>query len=533
MAVEMVSEGLISEEEALLRIDAKQMDFFLHPTIDPSAAKTVVAKGLPASPGVGTGTLCFTSDEAEILAKQGMEVVLVRKETTAEDVHGMKSAKGVLTQHGGMTSHAAVVARGMGAPCVSGCHEIEVDAGRETLTLLRSGKVLKKGDTITIDGATGEVMEGKVALIRSTSDANFQTVLEWADECRTMKVKANADTPNDARKARELGAEGIGLSRTEHMFFDPKRIDVVREMILANDKTERQAALEKLFVFQKEDMREIFEVMSGYPVTFRLLDPPLHEFLPSDAGDIAALAKRIGKDVTVVASKIKALEEVNPMLGLRGCRLGLAFPEITEMQARAVISAALEAKANGFDPRPEIMIPLVSVATELEVASALVHATAEAVMKAKGMEGQLKYKVGTMLELPRACLNARQLAPMIEFASFGTNDLTQSTFGFSRDDIGGFLPRYLEEKILDKDPFETIDVDGVGQLMRMAVDGVRGAEGGAKKLFGLCGEQGGDPKSLLFCQELGLDSVSCSPFRVPIARLAAAQAAIQQRKAQK
>eukprot|EP00624_Nannochloropsis_granulata_P007263 evm.model.NODE_7010_length_7348_cov_27.046408.1 len=348
-----------------------------------------------------------------------------------------------------------------------------------------------------------------------------------------MKVKANADTPKDAKKARELGAEGIGLSRTEHMFFDPKRIDVVREMILANDKTERVAALEKLFVFQKEDMRAIFEVMSGYPVTFRLLDPPLHEFLPSDAGDIAALAKRIGKDVTVVANKIKALEEVNPMLGLRGCRLGLAFPEITEMQARAVISAALEAKAKGFDPRPEIMIPLVSVATELEVASALVHATAKTVLKAEGMEGQLKYKVGTMLELPRACLNARQLAPMMEFASFGTNDLTQSTFGFSRDDIGGFLPRYLEEKILDKDPFETIDVDGVGQLMRMAVEGVRGAEGGANKLFGLCGEQGGDPKSLLFCQELGLDSVSCSPFRVPIARLAAAQAAIQQRKAQK
>jgi pyruvate,orthophosphate dikinase len=430
-----------------------------------------------------------------------------------------------------MTSHAAVVARGMGAPCVSGCHEIEVDNAKETLTLLRSGRVLHKGDTLTIDGSTGEVMEGKVALIRSTSDADFQKVLDWADELRRLRVKANADTPDDARKARELGAEGIGLSRTEHMFFGPARIDVVREMILANDKAERLKSLEKLFVFQKEDMREIFSVMSGFPVTFRLLDPPLHEFLPSEPKDIAALAGRIGKDATLVANKIKALEEVNPMLGLRGCRLGLAFPEISEMQVRAVIHAALEAKAQGYDPRPEIMIPLVSVAKELEVASALVHATAGQVLEEK--KAVLEYKVGTMLELPRACLNARSLAPMMEFASFGTNDLTQSTFGFSRDDIGGFLPRYLEEKILEKDPFATIDVEGVGQLMRVAVEGVRGAEGGDDKALGVCGEQGGDPKSVQFCEELGLNSVSCSPFRVPIARLAAAQAAILHKKAHK
>jgi pyruvate, orthophosphate dikinase len=524
MAVDMVKEGLINKEEALLRVDARQMDFFLHPTVDPKAKKTVIAKGLPASPGVGTGELVFNSDEAEALWKEGKKVVLVRKETTAEDIHGMKAAEGILTEQGGMTSHAAVVARGMGKCCVSGCQEIEVNNKKETVTLA-NGRVLRKGDIITIDGSKGEVIDGTVDMVQATSDPDFQTVLEWADAIRTMSVKANADTPEDARKGRELGAEGIGLCRTEHMFFDPARIDVVRQMILAATLEERKAALDKLFVFQRDDMREIFKAMSGFPVTIRLLDPPLHEFLPHEEADMRALAKRIGKDYDEVAAQIKGLEETNPMLGFRGCRLSVVYPEITDMQVRAVITGAIEAREQGFDPKPEIMVPLVGMKQELELIAPMIEDVAEATMKKLGK--RIDYKVGTMLELPRACVMADRFAPMVEFMSFGTNDLTQATYGFSRDDIGSFLPAYLDKKVLEADPFATLDQKGVGFLMRQAVQVCRDGRFADRNIkFGICGEHGGDPASIKFVQSIGLDYTSCSPFRVPIARIAAAQAAI-------
>ncbi len=521
IAIEMAHEGRISHEEAIGRITPASLDQLLHPTLDPKAERTVISRGLPASPGAAAGAVVFTADEVEQRAARGEAVILVRIETSPEDVHGMHAARGVLTTRGGMTSHAAVVARGMGRVCVAGCGGIRVDYKAQTLTA--GSHVIKAGDWITLDGSTGEVFAGRVATIEPTLSGDFATLMGWADSLRRMKVRANAETPDDAETARRFGAEGIGLCRTEHMFFAPERIGIVRQMIMAGSEAARAKALEQLLPFQRDDFAALFRIMAGLPVTIRLLDPPLHEFLPHTDADLLAVAEGLGQSLDALHERRAALSESNPMLGHRGCRLGITFPEIYAMQARAIFEAAiLVAAETGSPVVPEVMIPLVGTARELELTRAEVDRVAQEVISKAGVT--LDYQVGTMIELPRAALTADQIAQHADFFSFGTNDLTQTTFGLSRDDAGGFLPHYIEKAIWARDPFVTIDREGVGALVELAVTKGRGRKPGLK--LGVCGEHGGDPASIAFCEEAGLDYVSCSPFRVPIARLAAAQAAM-------
>ena len=522
IAVDMVREGLISESEALMRVSPEHVEAFLHPMVDPTRKTEVVASGLPASPGGATGRVVFSADEAVEEAAKGHSVVLVRRETTPEDIHGMKVAAGILTELGGMTSHAAVVARGMGVCAITGAGGLRINYAEGTATT-PGGVVIRRGDVITLDGTAGEVMLGDVPKTEASSSEDFQILLSWADQHRRLKVRANAETPEDAAKARELGAEGIGLCRTEHMFFDAERIDVMRGMILAENREERLAYLDRLQVFQEEDMLALFRVMDGLPVTVRLLDPPLHEFLPHDEADMQALAGRLGKPVEKIREMTANLSEVNPMLGFRGCRLSIVYPEITEMQVRAIIGAAVRATEEGLKPLPEIMIPLVVNVREIRLISEIIDRGIQAVMQERHIS--IPYKIGTMMETPRATLGADRLAAEVEFMSFGTNDLTQMTYGFSRDDVGKFLPQYLDRKLVESDPFVSLDQRAVGRLMEMAVTESRARKPGIK--YGICGEHGGDPRSIQFCHDLGLDYVSCSPFRVPVARIAAAQARVR------
>ncbi|GAB3306928.1 pyruvate, phosphate dikinase [Haliea atlantica] len=522
IAVDMVNEGLISESEALMRVSPEHVEAFLHPMVDPEKKTDVVATGLPASPGGATGRVVFSADEAVEEAAKGHSVVLVRRETTPEDIHGMKVAAGILTELGGMTSHAAVVARGMGVCAITGAGGLRINYAEGTATTA-GGVVIHRGDVITLDGTAGEVMLGDVPKTEASSSEDFQTLLSWADQHRRLKVRANAETPEDAAKARELGAEGIGLCRTEHMFFEAERIDVMRGMILAETREERQGFLDRLLTFQEDDMLALFRVMNGLPVTVRLLDPPLHEFLPHDEADMRSLAERLGKPVEKIREITANLSEVNPMLGFRGCRLSIVYPEITEMQVRAIIGAAVRATEEGLKPLPEIMIPLVVNVREIRLISEIIDRGIQAVMQEKHIS--IPYKIGTMMETPRATLGADRLAPEVEFMSFGTNDLTQMTYGFSRDDVGKFLPQYLDKKLVESDPFVSLDQRAVGRLMEMAVHESRARKPGIK--YGICGEHGGDPRSIQFCHDLGLDYVSCSPFRVPVARIAAAQARVR------
>jgi pyruvate, orthophosphate dikinase len=521
IAVELANEGLITPEEAVVRIDPASLDQLLHPTIDPKAERKIIATGLPASPGAASGEIVFSSDEAEARKAEGRSVILVRVETSPEDIHGMHAAEGILTTRGGMTSHAAVVARGMGKPCVSGAGTLRVDYAANTMSA--AGRTLKKGEIITIDGSTGQVLAGKVAMVEPELSGEFATLMTWADKKRRLKVRANADTPNDARVAMKFGTEGIGLCRTEHMFFDEDRIRAVREMILADDEKARRAALAKLLPMQRADFVALFEIMGGLPVTIRLLDPPLHEFLPKTDAEIAEVAAAMGTDPKKLKARADDLHEFNPMLGFRGCRIAIAYPEIAEMQARAIFEAAVEAgKRTGKPVVPEVMVPLIATRAELDLVKARIDAMAEAVAKETGT--RVEYQVGTMIELPRAALLAGEIAESAEFFSFGTNDLTQTTFGISRDDAASFLGPYTQKGILAVDPFVTLDREGVGELVRIAVERGRKVRHDIK--LGICGEHGGDPDSVAFCHEVGLDYVSCSPFRVPIARLAAAQAAL-------
>jgi pyruvate,orthophosphate dikinase len=521
-AVDMVREGLIDEKTAVLRVSPSQLDQLLHPSLDPKAVKNIIAKGLPASPGAVSGEVIFTADEAESEAKIGRKVILVRIETSPEDIHGMHAAQGILTARGGMTSHAAVVARGMGKCCVAGCGDIKVDYNAGTFTA-KNGVVVKKGDIITLDGSSGQVMLGAVATVPVQLTGDFGILMGWADSFRTMKVRTNADTPHDSKVAREFGAEGIGLCRTEHMFFDAERIAAVREMILSEELDGRERALAKIMPMQKGDFIGIFREMKGLPVTIRLLDPPLHEFLPQEEKDIEDLARTMKVTVNSVKHKIELLHEFNPMLGHRGCRLGITFPEIYDMQVRAIMEAACElVKNEGFSIIPEIMIPLIATVTELQVLRQNAVAICEEVIAQYGVK--VEYLIGTMIELPRAALTADEIATEAEFFSFGTNDLTQTTFGLSRDDAGKFLPFYVDHGILPEDPFVSLDQVGVGKLVKMACQLGRATRPGIK--LGICGEHGGDPSSVIFCHNIGLDYVSCSPFRVPIARLAAAHAAL-------
>jgi pyruvate,orthophosphate dikinase len=522
IAVEMVKEGLISESEAISRVEAGQLDQLLHPRLDPDAPRNVLSRGLPASPGAASGKIVLSSDLAEDMAQRGEDVILVRIETSPEDIHGMHAAKGILTTRGGMTSHAAVVARGMGRPCVAGAGDIAVDYASGQVRV--SGRTLEAGDTITIDGATGEVIEGQVPTIEPEMSGDFATLMSWADSIRRLKIRTNAETPVDARTARDFGAEGIGLCRTEHMFFDPERIVAVRRMILAEDVAGRRAALTELLPFQRQDFVELFQIMAGLPVTIRLLDPPLHEFLPKSEEEIAEVALLAGRDPKAMTDRAVQLHEANPMLGHRGCRLGITYPEIYEMQARAIFEAALVVlKEEGARVLPEIMIPLAATKRELDILKEKIDHVAEAVFADAGE--RVDYQIGTMIELPRAALRAHELAETAEFFSFGTNDLTQTTFGISRDDAAGFLSEYERQGIIDVDPFVSIDVDGVGELVSIAVE--RGRQTNTDIKLGICGEHGGDPASIRFCESVGLDYVSCSPYRVPIARLAAAQAAVR------
>ncbi|MBU1346566.1 MAG: pyruvate, phosphate dikinase [Alphaproteobacteria bacterium] len=521
IAVDLAAEGVITQEEAISRVEPSALDQLLHPTLDPNAARSVVAAGLPASPGAATGKVCFDADEAERLNQLGDAVILVREETSPEDIHGMHAARGIVTARGGMTSHAAVVARGMGRPCVSGAGEIHIDERAGTFTA--RGRTFKAGEVITIDGSKGEVLDGAVAMIEPELTGDFQTLMAWADKVRRLKVRANAETPLDARTARGFGAEGIGLCRTEHMFFDDERIAAVREMILADDEQGRRAALAKIEPFQKSDFVELFTIMAGLPVTVRLLDPPLHEFIPHTDEDIDALAATSGIDAAKLKRRARELHETNPMLGHRGCRLGVAYPEIYEMQVRAVLEAAIEVKkTSGTAPIPEIMHPLVALGLEMKYLRDLTDRTAKDVFEKAG--DSVEYLVGTMIELPRAALRAGDLAEHAQFFSFGTNDLTQTTFGISRDDSGRFLQAYMDKGIFETDPFVRLDQDGVGDLIRIAAE--RGGAARPDIKMGICGEHGGDPSSIAFCETVGLDYVSCSPYRVPIARLAAAQAAL-------
>ena len=521
IAVEMAEAGLIDKQEAIRRVNPASLDQLLHPTLDPKAPRTLFGKGLPASPGAASGVAVFNSDEAEMRAAKGEAVVLVRIETSPEDIHGMHAARGILTTRGGMTSHAAVVARGMGRPCVAGAGGIQVDYGTQTLSA--GGRTIRAGETITLDGATGEVFAGAVAMVEPKLSGDFARLMEWADSVRRMKVRTNAETPLDAETARKFGAEGIGLSRTEHMFFAPERIGAVRQMIMAEDEAGRRAALAKLLPFQRQDFTDLFRIMAGLPVTIRLLDPPLHEFLPHAETELADVARLLGQDLEHVRTRAAELSEANPMLGHRGCRLGISYPEIYEMQARAIFEGAIAAaRETGEAPVPEIMIPLIGIRRELEITRAQVDSVAAAVFAEQGMT--IEYLVGTMIELPRAAIVADKIAEIADFFSFGTNDLTQTVFGLSRDDAGRFLPAYVSAGILPKDPFVTIDIEGVGAMVKLAADKGRATKNGLK--MGICGEHGGDPASIAFCEEMGLDYVSCSPYRVPVARLAAAQAAL-------
>ena len=521
IAVELANEGLISKNDAVLRVDPLSLDQLLHPTIDPRAHRRVIATGLPASPGAASGEIVFSPDEAAQLKSDGKKVVLVRVETSPEDIHGMHAAEGILTTRGGMTSHAAVVARGMGKPCVSGAGSLRVDYAAGTM--VAGGQSFKKGDHITVDGSTGQVLAGKVDMVQPELSGEFATLIGWADKVRRLGVRANADTPTDAKAAVRFGAEGIGLCRTEHMFFESDRIQAVREMILADDERLRRAAIAKLLPMQRADFVELFEIMAGRPVTIRLLDPPLHEFLPHGDAEIAEVAAAMGEDPKKLAARANELSEFNPMLGFRGCRIAIVYPEIAEMQARAIFEAAIEAaKRTGKPVVPEVMVPLIATKAELDLVKARIDAMAQAVAKEK--KTKVDYQVGTMIELPRASLLADEIAQSAEFFSFGTNDLTQTTFGISRDDAASFLGIYTARGILPADPFVSIDQRGVGELVKIGVE--RGRKVRPKLKVGICGEHGGDPSSVAFCHEAKLDYVSCSPFRVPIARLAAAQAAL-------
>ncbi len=523
IAVDLAEAGIITQTEAVRRIDPASLDQLLHPTIDPRVVRDVIGAGLPASPGAATGEIVFTSEDAVSRSEAGHQVILVRVETSPEDIHGMHAAQGILTTRGGMTSHAAVVARGMGTPCVSGAGNLRVDM--HSRRLLTVSGTLNEGDVITLDGSTGQVLKGAVPMLQPELSGDFGRLMEWADAARRMRVRTNAETPADARAARSFGAEGIGLCRTEHMFFEGDRIVAMREMILAGDEEGRRAALAKLLPMQRSDFAELFEIMQGTPVTIRLLDPPLHEFLPKSPEEIAEVAAAMGVPAEQLRERTDSLHEFNPMLGHRGCRLAVSYPEIAEMQARAIFEAAIEAgRATGSHVVPEVMIPLVGLMSELHFVKQRIDGVAQAVMEEAGQ--QIDYLVGTMIELPRAAIMAREIAEAAEFFSFGTNDLTQTTFGISRDDASTFLATYQQKGIIEKDPFVSLDVDGVGELVRMATD--KGRLGRADIKLGICGEHGGDPSSIRFCEQIGLDYVSCSPFRVPIARLAAAQAALEQ-----
>jgi len=524
IAVEMAKEGLINKEEAIMSIDPEQLDQLLHPTFDPKADKNVITTGLPASPGAATGRIVFHADDAEEWAERGEDTILVRIETSPEDIGGMNVARGILTALGGMTSHAAVVARGMGTCCVAGCGELQVSYKDKTMTV--NSKVYKEGDWISLDGSKGEVIEGKVPTIDPELSGDFGELMSWADEVRKLNVRTNADTPHDSNVARNLGAEGIGLCRTEHMFFEGDRIKAVREMILADDEAGRRKALDKLLPYQREDFYGIFKAMHDLPVTVRTLDPPLHEFLPHEEQNQEEMAKELGITAAEVKVKVDSLHEFNPMLGHRGCRLGISYPEITEMQARAIMEAACQLTKEGVKVYPEIMIPLIGTKAELANQREVVVRVAEQVQKE--MDIKVNYMVGTMIEIPRAALTADEVAEEAEFFSFGTNDLTQMAFGFSRDDAGKFLKEYDEKGILTEDPFQTLDQTGVGQLVKIAIEKGRKTKPDLK--IGICGEHGGDPKSVGFCHRVGMNYVSCSPYRVPIARLAAAQEALHGEK---
>ena len=522
IACDMVQEKLLTQKEAILRVPANDLTQLLLPSFDPKAKRDVLTSGLPASPGAAVGRLAFTAEAATDRAHAGEDVILVRKETSPEDVEGMHAAVGILTSTGGMTSHAAVVARGWGKPCVCGAGEIQIDEKKQTISI--DGRKLTASDTISIDGSTGEVMVGTIATRLPKLSGDFDTLMKWTDKYRRLGIRTNADTPDDAKRARDFGAQGIGLCRTEHMFFEGERILAMREMILAENEKDRRAALKKLLPFQRKDFIGIFTAMKGYPVTVRLLDPPLHEFLPHDDKSQKELAHRLGIKVAEVKNRVSQLHEMNPMLGHRGCRLAVTYPEILEMQVTGIVEAMIACKKKKIDAQPEIMIPLVGTATELAMLRSRTLETIAAVRSAKKYTGKLDIPVGTMIEIPRAAITADEVAKHADFFSFGTNDLTQLTFGYSRDDINTFLPDYLEQEILPKDPFQSLDSDGVGQLVELGV--LRGRQTAKRLKCGICGEHGGDPASIDFCNSVGLDYVSCSPFRVPIARLAAAQAAV-------
>lgn len=528
MAVEMVNEGLLTKEEAIMRVGADQLDQLLHPMLDPKANKKVIATGLPASPGAAVGRAVFCAEDAEAWAAKGEKVILIRNETSPEDIGGMHASQGVITARGGMTSHAAVVARGMGTPCVSGSTDITIDYKSKTMST-KCGVVIKEGDWVSLDGAKGQIIEGEIPTVSASMTGNFGTFMGWVDEIRTMHVRANAETPADAKQALAFGAEGIGLARTEHMFFDAKRISDMRTMILSDDEAGRRAALAKLLPYQKEDFKELYRTMNGFPVVIRLLDPPLHEFLPHTDAEMQELADKMGKTLTEVKNRANSLHEMNPMLGHRGCRLPITYPEICEMQTRAILEAALECRDEGVKVIPEIEVPLVGSKKELDIVKNIIDTTAKALFAEKGKS--IEYEVGTMIELPRAALMAEEIAASAAFFGFGTNDLTQTTLGMSRDDTGAILDCYRAKGIYVADPFASIDVDGVGKLVKRACE--CGRQTNPDLLLGVCGEHGGDPKSIEFFQQCGLDYVSCSPFRVPVARLAAAQAAIKYGKTQK
>jgi pyruvate,orthophosphate dikinase len=524
VAVDLADEGLITKDEAVLRVEPASLDQLLHPTIDPEAERDIIATGLPASPGAATGKIVFTAQEAERLGSAGEAVILVRDETSPEDIRGMDAARGIVTARGGMTSHAAVVARGMGRPCVSGAGELQIYEKQGEMRA--RGRVFKAGEVITIDGAKGEILSGTVKMVEPELSGDFARLMQWADGARRLKVRANAETALDATTARQFGAEGIGLCRTEHMFFDEARIATVREMILADDEQGRRAALAKILPMQRGDFVQLFSIMEGLPVTIRLLDAPLHEFLPHTEADLEAVAKATGLDAAKLMRRAKELRETNPMLGHRGCRLGISYPEIYEMQVRAIIEAACEIEADGKRaPSPEIMHPLVAKGEEMAFLRRLTDRTAGQVIAERGVA--IDYTVGSMIELPRAAIRAAEIAAEAEFFSFGTNDLTQTAYGISRDDSGRFLAAYIDLGIFEKDPFASLDQDGVGDLVRIAVERGRAARPGIK--LGICGEHGGDPASIAFFDAVGLDYVSCSPYRVPIARLAAAQATLRRK----
>ena len=521
IAVSLVEEGVIDQAEAIRRIEPNSLDQLLHPMLDPSVKLNVLTRGLPASPGAASGKVVFSAEEAESCASRGEAVILARVETSPEDIHGMHAARGILTARGGMTSHAAVVARGMGRPCVAGAGDVRIDYAARTMTV--RNVLVREGDLVTLNGSTGEVILGEVATIEPELSGDFQTLMGWADELRTLKIRTNAETPTDARAARNFGAEGIGLSRTEHMFFEADRIGAIREMIMADEEHGRRAALAKLLPMQRADFLEIFKIMAGLPVTIRLLDPPLHEFLPKTDPEFDEMARRTGKSVAEVRHRTHALHETNPMLGHRGCRLGITFPEIYEMQAVAIFEAACAAvKETGDAVEPEIMVPLIATKREFDILKEMVDRVGRETMEREGVT--LPYSVGTMIELPRAALMAGEIAKTAEFFSFGTNDLTQTTYGLSRDDAANFINAYLKLGIFEQDPFVSIDTEGVGELIRIAAERGRATRPDLK--LGICGEHGGDPASIRFCREVGLDYVSCSPYRVPIARLAAAHAAL-------